>query len=57
MQNGAIYTDSHKCVKEGGLFDPGVKSLKGFVEPRVTWGCKGREGVEKLGFWVDVIYG
>ena len=35
---------------------PGVTSLEGFVEPKVTWGCKVREGVEKLGFCGDVIY-
>ena len=29
--------------------DPGVTSLRGVVEPKVTWGDKGREGGQKVG--------
>ena len=41
----------------GGGVDPRVTSPQGVVEAKVTWGDKGREGVEKFEFWGDVIYG
>ena len=34
---------------EGGLLNPGVTTLQVFVEAKVTWGDKGREGGRKFG--------
>ena len=44
-------------IELGEGVDPGVTSPQRAVEAKVTWGDKGREGVEKLKFWGDVIYG
>ena len=39
------------------MLNPGVTSPQGVDEAKVTWGDKGREGVEKLEFLGDIIYG
>ena len=40
----------------GRLLNPGVTSPQGVDEAKVTWGDKGREGVEKMEFWGDIIF-